>query len=290
MSDKVSLKDLVAAERALSDKQSMQEVPDVSVPLPSKGKVYSVDNVLYLAEAVDVRALTAKDENILSSPALLKKGQALGQTLKACITNKLVDPENMIVGDRNAILIAMRNCSYGSEYPVEVECPVCEKKFEHVFDMSKLPLVNLEIDPIFPGSNAFRYILPKSKREVIFKLTTGRDITELNKTLAQLRKNNIELDNTITFELHNQLISIDGEEDRTKLMRLIEGMSAFDSMKLREYINDVTPGVDMYQTMTCPDASCGAEQEVEVPLGTDFFWPGRKRRRRNSGVSTKVSE
>lgn len=279
MSEKVSLRELVAAERQqMGSAGSPSEVPVVSVPLPSRGKVYAADSVLFMADSLDVRAMTAKDENLLSSPALLKKGQALSSVLKACITNVLVDPDSMLIGDRNAVLIAIRNSSYGHEYAVEVPCPACDAVIDHTFDMSRLPMVILEADPVTPNTNAFRYVLPRSKREVIFKLMTGRDVAELNRTQAQLKKNSLNVDNTVTLELHSQIISIAGEDDRTKLMRLVETMEAFDSMSLRDYIQDINPGIDMVQEMTCP--SCDAVSEVDVPLGTEFFWPSRRRRRR----------
>lgn len=278
MSEKISLKELAMAEKAVMDKrQSGEEIPDVSVPLPSRGLVYSPENVLYHQDTIDVRAMTAKDEDILSSPALLKKGQALTQMMKACITNKLIDPESMLIGDRNAVLIAIRNCSYGSEYPVEMQCQACDNKFEHTFDMGRLPITQLSVDPIVNGTNAFRYVLPKSRREVIFKLMTGRDVTDLSKITAQMKKANIA-DNNVTLELHHMILSIDGEEDRTKLLRLVENMHAQDSLSLRDYIQDINPGVDMYQEMTCP--SCDTVQEVDVPLGVEFFWPARRRRKR----------
>jgi hypothetical protein len=221
--------------------------------------------------------MTAKDEDILSSPALLKKGQALTQMMKACITNKLVDPDSMLIGDRNAVLIAIRNSSYGSEYPVEMQCQACDAKFDHTFDMGRLSIVQLSADPVATGTNAFRFVLPKSRREVIFKLMTGRDVADLSKIVAQMRKANIA-ENSVTLELHHQLLSIDGEEDRTKLLRLVENMHAQDSLALRDYMQDINPGIDMFQEMTCP--SCETAQEVDVPLGVEFFWPARRRRKR----------
>lgn len=276
MSDKVSLQQLAYAEQQKVGASS--EVPDVSVPLPSKGKVYSSDNVLFLADSVDVRAMTAKDENILSSLALLKKGQNLTQVMKACITNKLVDPEAMLIGDRNAVLIAIRNVSYGPEYLVDVRCPACDASQEHVFDMSRLPMKVLDTDPIVSSTNLFRFELPRSKKEVNFKLLTGRDVAEQDRAAQQRKKNNVQSDDVITSAIHSQVVSIGGEDDRNKLLRLVENMSSFDSLALREHMADVVPGVDMVQEMTC--SSCDAVQEVEVPMGPEFFWPSRRRKRR----------
>jgi len=278
MSDKVSLKELAQAERAQMERQQSGEVPDVSVPLPSRGKVYPTDNVLFLAETVDVRAMTAKDENILSSMALIKKGTALTSVMRACMTNKLIDVDSMLVGDRNAVLIGIRNSSYGSEYTVDVDCPSCDAKFEHTFDMSRLSVKTLDVEPCVSNTNNFRFDLPRTKREVIFRLLTGRDVAELDRTQAQRKKNNVVVDDSATLSLHHQIISIGGEEDRNKLMKLVETMPAYDSLALRTYIADIIPGVDMIQDMSCP--VCDAVSEVDVPMGTEFFWPTGKRRKR----------
>src|SRR5690348_14370931 len=115
MSEKVSLKDLAMAEKALVGTGDYV-VPAVSVNLPSKGKVYSQDSVMFGVDTLDIKSMTTAEENILSSRALIKKGTVLSTLMKACITNKLVDPDQLLVGDRNALLVAIRVSAYGAEY------------------------------------------------------------------------------------------------------------------------------------------------------------------------------
>jgi hypothetical protein len=182
----------------------------------------------------------------------------------------------MVIGDKNATLIAIRNSSYGPEYTVDVTCPVCDHTFENTFDMSRLNMKMLDVDPVVPNTNLFCCTLPKSKKEVTFKLLTGLDVAEIDRVDKQRKKNNIIADDFITSTLFNQIVSIDGEDDRNVLLRTVENLSAYDSLDLRSYIAEIVPGVEMEQTIVCP--ACDSEQEVEVPMGTEFFWPSRGRR------------
>ena len=104
------------------------EVPVETVPLPSRGAVYPHDSSIYGRETVDIKAMTAREEDILTSRALIKKGTVITELLKSCIVDKTVSSEHMLVGDRNAIMTAIRITGYGSEYKVEVDCPHCSER------------------------------------------------------------------------------------------------------------------------------------------------------------------
>ena len=104
------------------------EVPVESVPLPSKGTVYDADNPLHGKETLEIKAMTAKDEDILTSRALIKKGTVITHLLKSCLIDKTINPEHMLSGDRNAIMTALRVTGYGPEYTVEVDCPACGER------------------------------------------------------------------------------------------------------------------------------------------------------------------
>lgn len=280
--DKVTMRELLAQERSkvgAGVSSQKNEIPEEVVKLPSKGLVYDAENPLHMAETIDIRSMAAKDEDILSSPALLKKGTALSSLLKACITNKLVDPETMLVGDRNAVLIAIRNSSYGAGYRVDMTCPSpsCGKSGEHEFDMSKLKMWTLGIEPVAPGQNAFEFDLPRSKKKVLFKFMTGVDVKDLERAMEQVKKaNQGGVESAVSLRIHQQVLSIDGKTDRNELLAAVKNMPAMDSRALRDYIDKNNPGVDLVQSYRCP--SCDVESEVEVPLGTEFFWPATGRR------------
>jgi hypothetical protein len=251
-------------------------VPPVdSVPLPSKGKIYPVESPLFQADTVDIRSMTARDEDILSSKALLRSGRALGSLMQACVLNKSIDVDQMIAGDRNALLVAIRITGYGKEYPVEVQCQneECGEKFKHTFDLTKLEIKPLGEEPVSPGKNEFSFELPVSKKRCIFKLLTGADERDMTVMQERMKKalGPAAADNSVTTRLFFQVLKIGEEGDRKKLQRIVETLPARDSMKLRRHIDEIAPGVKMSQEVTCPH--CSEAEEVPVPFGTEFFWP-----------------
>lgn len=247
-------------------------VPADLVPLPSKGKIYPPESPLHMVETVEIRSMTARDEDILTSRALLKSGKAISTLIRSCLTNKAVDPDGMIVGDRNAVLIAVRITGYGAEYEVTVECPLCEEKSPHTFDLARLPIKPLGVEPIEIGQNLFSFVMP-SKKEVKFCLMTGGAEREMSVALERMRKavGPGADESLVTSRLIQQVVSLGGEDDRQKLAGMIRNMSARDSRALRMYIDKISPGVDMTQEFSC--ARCGGDSEVDVPMGTEFFWP-----------------
>lgn len=248
------------------------EVPVESVPLPSQGAVYPEGTPLHKAETIDIRAMTAKEEDILTSRALIKKGTVISQLLKSCIVNKNVDVDAMLSGDRNALMIALRITGYGADYNCEVSCPSCGEDNKQDFDLSSLPIKSLEISPIVEGSNVFEFVLPMTKKRVFFKLLTGNDEIEMSQeTERRKKKLGMETENSVTTRLLYSIVAIDDVKDKTKISQFVRAMPAGDSRALRKYMDDHEPGIEMKSWMTC--SSCGEESEVRLPLGASFFWP-----------------
>lgn len=249
--------------------------PAASVKLPSRGLVYPPDSPLFNLESIDIKPVTAKEENILSSATLIKNGTVLSVLLKACITNRRIDPEQMLVGDRNAVLTAIRISAYGPTYFARVMCPECHDERDHEFDLSRLRLKTLDDMPIGGvGNNEFSFKLPSNGHEVRFKLMDAQTASRLEKDQDGLRKKTGQEQN-VTLRLQAQVISINGVSDPAKLARLIEGLLARDARALRLYMDEMAPEVDMVQDYSCK--SCGKETEVDIPLGTEFFWPSKHR-------------
>lgn len=270
---------LGAPAKALEDGPKPGEagyVPPVDqVPLPSQGKIYPVDSPLFQVEGVEIRSMTARDEDILSSRALLKSGKALSSLIQACVVNKAIDTEEMVAGDRNALLVAIRITGYGQEYKVEVQCQndECGQKFNHTFDLSKLEIKRLGQEPVAPGRNEFVYELPVSKKKVHFKLLTGKDERDMTVMQERLRKAlGVQgQDTPVTGRLFFQVLQVGEEKDRNKIQKIINTLPAQDSRKLRKHIDDIAPGIKMSQPVECPH--CAETKEVPVPFGTEFFWP-----------------
>jgi hypothetical protein len=214
--------------------------------------------------------VTAKEENILASAALIRKGTVLTTLMRACLTNRSIDPDQMLLGDKNAVLIAIRVSAYGPTYPAAVTCPECAEESEAEFDVSKVQLHMLEADPVEgPGSNLFEFELPQSKRKVRFKLMDVGMSAKLDRDTEAVRKKTGE-DRAVTMRLLSQVVSIQGVDPKD-LPRAIDSMSALDSRALRLYMDKIAPDVDMRQDFECK--SCGKVTEVEIPMGLGFFWP-----------------
>ncbi len=247
------------------------EVPVEAVPLPSNGTVYAVDSPLHGLETVDIKAMTAREEDILTSRALIKKGTVITELIRSCLVNKGINVDEMLVGDRNAIMTALRVTGYGSQYSVEVDCPDCGERSKQEFQLTELPIKRLKLSPVAEGANLFEFMLPASKKKVHFRFLIGQDETDIAITQERRKKLGGQTDNLVTTRLQHQIVAVDGIKDRTKLNMFIRGMPARDSLALRKHVDKHEPGIDMRQWMDCP--SCMESSEVRLPMGASFFWP-----------------
>lgn len=247
------------------------DIPQEVVPLPSNGKVYHQDSSLYGCETVEIRGMTAREEDILTSRALLKKGTVITELIKSCLVDKSVNVLDLLSGDRNALMVAIRITGYGPEYSVEMECPECSVKSPHSFNLGALPIKRLDIDPVIPGANLFEFKLPRSGKVVKFKFMTGRDEEEIATIAEKQKKLGLPSDANVTTNLLYAIQSIEGIQDRSKIADFIKVMPAMDSLALRNYMRDNEPGIVMKQDTTCN--ACGHSEEVSMPLGVTFLWP-----------------
>lgn len=247
------------------------EVPVESVPLPSNGVIYPVESTLHGAETVDIRAMTAREEDILTSRALIKKGTVITELIKSCLVDKTIDVDEMVTGDRNAIMTALRITGYGSQYTVEVDCPECGESSKQDFQLTELPIKRLESDPVALGANLFEFTLPLTKKTVHYKYMTGKDEANISILQERRKKQKLQSDNLVTTRLEHQIVAIDGVKDRFKISQFIRSMPARDSLALRKKIDNTEPGIDMTAWMDCPH--CFETSEVRLPMGASFFWP-----------------
>lgn len=245
--------------------------PSETVPLPSKGAVYGLDSPLANKDLVEIRSMTARDEDILTSRALIKQGKVISALLKSCIVDKRVDPDKLLTGDRNALLVAIRITGYGAQYEADATCPECGEVSKVEFDLAQLPIKPLSEAPVRPNENLFSFHLPVLKKEVIFKLLTGEDERDMSVAAERSKKAGVTQDAAVTTRMLYLIQSIGSEKDRNKLVKLIKDMPARDSKALRQHIDKISPGIEMNQVITC--RSCGEAREVDVPVGTEFFWP-----------------
>jgi len=250
------------------------EVPVELVPVPSEGKVYGQETGLFDVKGLEIKAMTAREEDILSSRALIKKGTVVSELVRACMINKNVDVNNLLVGDRDSLMVSIRITGYGTRYGATVNCPDCGALHkDHDFDLSELEIKRLELNPISEGVNEFEYELPVSKKRVTFKFLTVKD--DMNITRERERKQELfgsdYIAGTVTETLAAHIVSVDGIRDRSKIGMFINKMPALDSSKLRNFIKRSRPGLDMSANFQC--TSCNSRNRIDLPIGISFFWP-----------------
>jgi hypothetical protein len=247
------------------------EIPVETVPLPSNGVTYPVDSPMHLAETVQIRAMTAREEDILTSKALIKQGTVITHLLKSCIVSPGFNPDEMLTGDRNAIMTALRITGYGKDYKVEVDCPACGQRSKQSFDLSTLNIMRLQEDPVAIGSNVFEIELPVTKKKVRYKYLTGLVEQEISTINERKKKSGQIADSLVTTRLNYSMIAVDSITDRSKIGFFIRNMPARDSLFLRKHMDKNEPGIEMKAWMDCN--SCLEHSEVRLPLGASFFWP-----------------
>ena len=247
-------------------------VPTEFVELPSEGKYYPSGHPLHNQPNIEIKQMTAKEEDILTSQSLLKQGVALDRVLQSIVTDNRINVNSLLVGDRNALLVACRVSGYGSDYETQVTCPSCQTKQQYVFDLNSLEThQGGNFENVTPNDDGtFTTPLPRSKLTATFRLLTGND----EKNLEKLRtKNNNKRDRLITGQLRSMLVAIEDNDTDEALNYVVENMPSLDSAHLRKCYKEVTPDLEMKQYFEC--TGCDHAQHMEVPLTADFFWPNR---------------
>jgi hypothetical protein len=255
-------------------------VPTEFVELPSQGKYYAEDHPLHGEESIEVRQMTAKEEDILTSRTLLKKGIALDRLISNIIVDKNIDANTLLVGDRNAIVISARVSGYGNEYATKVTCPACGTSQKYTFDLNEATVYSgeevEELDVVDNENGTFTASLPKTGLKVIFRLLTGHDERQMLKQLERKQKKRHQggdEDHLITNQLKTIIVQVNEHTSAEAITYVVDNIPSLDARHLRLAYKKATPNVDLTQSFEC--AECDHDQDMEVPLNADFFWPDR---------------
>ena len=249
-------------------------IPTEFVELPSQGRFYPEGHPLCGEDSIEIKQMTAKEEDMLTSRTLLKKGVALDRVIDSLIVDKRIDPNSLLVGDRNAIIIATRVSGYGNEYTTNVACPACGEKQDYAFnlndaniysggDLSKMNITDNE-------NGTFSVVLPKTEVNVTFRLLCGNDEKTLAAGIEHDRRQKI-YEKHVTRHLKNIVCSVNEDGSAEAINYLIDNIPSMDSRHLRAAWRLVSPNIDLTQNFEC--CECDHVQEMEVPLTADFFWP-----------------
>lgn len=247
-------------------------VPTEFVELPSKGKYYEKGHPLHGQETIEIKHMTAKDEDILTSRSLLKKGLAINRMLQNILVDKSVNVDTLLIGDKNAIIVAARISAYGAEYETQVTCPACMNNSKYGFNLHELGISYGDdmAEGIKREGRNFIITLPKTKVHVEVRLLNGQDEKFLSEAATMKRKNNLP-DTSLTDQFRTFIVSLNGHTGQHEINNFINSMPAGDSRHMRTVYETVVPNVDMKQNFYCN--SCDYDAEMEVPLSAEFFWP-----------------
>ena len=235
-------------------------LPTEIIDLPSQGKLYPEGHPLANGK-VEMKYMTAKEEDILTNQSYIKDGTVLDKLLQSLIITKF-DYNDLLIGDKNAIMIAARVLGYGKDYNFIYGGE------EQTVDLSQIESLPLNEEISQSSNNEFSLTLPNSGNVVTFKLLTHGDEKKIEqelKGLSKLSKNNTP---TVTTRLKHQIISVNGETEKVKIREFIDNyLLAQDSRALREKIKELGPDVDL---TFFPE---GRDTRVDIPIGISFFWP-----------------
>jgi hypothetical protein len=234
--------------------------PTETIELPSKGLIYPGISPLS-SGTIEMKYMTAKEEDILSNQTYIQKGIVLDKLLQSLIVNKDIDVEDLVVGDKNALLVAARVLGYGKNYEVII------KGQEHTVDLSILENKPFDESSIEKGKNEFSYTLESNGTVLTFKLLTGKDEKLVEREIAGLKKINKESSTDLTTRLKQMILSVDGNSDKKDIREFVDNyFLARDSRAFREYVKKIQPDVNLNYVID-------TGEEVAIPIGLNFFWP-----------------
>lgn len=244
------------------------------VDLPSKGLVYPEDNPLKEG-SVELKYMTAREEDILTSQNLIQKGVVIDKLLQSLIISH-IDYNDLIIGDKNAIMIAARVLGYGKDYQVEVVCPHCGEKDKITVDLTTLQDKELD-DVLYNRENEYEFTLPNTKHVITYKLLTHADEKKINEEIRRMKalykKTNQKepVSHEFTIRLKHIIIAVDGKRDTKEVRRFVDNLLSVDSFEFRKHLRDVTPDINMTFDFDCSE--CGGTTVLAVPMTVEFFWP-----------------
>jgi len=238
--------------------------PTEMVELPSKGYFYFDGHPLSKGK-VEVKYMTAREEDILTSQNLIQQGTVIDKLLESLVVDKSIKLDDMLVGDKNAIMVAARILGYGKDYEFTYDGE------EHKVDLSKLEPMNIDFSKYTKGKNEFEFKLPNSERSITFKLLSGKDEKDIASEIKAREKISKEQSSELTTRLKTMILSVDGKSEKSYINNFVDNeFLSRDSFAFRQHLSSITPDVDMSTTVV--DAG-GKEIEVTIPVTVRFFWP-----------------
>ena len=272
MTDEELKANLMADFKQTSVKKS--NFPTEIVPLPSKGLLYPEGHPL-ADGVIEMKYMTAKEEDILTSQNLIKQGVVLDKLFESLIVTPM-NYSDLFVGDKNAIMVAARILGYGKDYVVEIDDPFSPGTKQKVtIDLTQIEHKEVDYSLFERRINEFDFELPQSKRVVTFRLMTHKLEKDIQTEIKGMNKTTVRtgIDRELTTRLKNLILAVDGETGRATINNFVDNeLFALDSRALRAHMKAISPDLDM--TFTFVSDATGEVKEIDIPMDVSFFWPG----------------
>lgn len=240
------------------------KLPTETVELPSKGYLYSQDSPLAKGE-IEMKYMTAKEEDILTNTNYIRQGTVIDRLLRSLIVTEGVNFDEILIGDKNAIMLAARILSYGKDYDIKIQ------GITTTVDLSLIDNKPLHEEINTKGKNEFTFNLPHSGNVVTFKILSHIDELNIDKEVKGLKKLDKDSSSDVTTRLKHIITSINGKREQKDIREFVDNyLLAKDARALREKYSEISPDVDLKISYTAAD---GGEEEMLLPIGLDFFWP-----------------
>jgi hypothetical protein len=237
--------------------------PTEMVDLPSKGLIYPADNPLSSGK-VEMKYMTAKEEDILTNQNYIKQGTVLDKLLQSLIVSK-ISYDDLIIGDKNAIMVAARILGYGKDYSFKMGDEIV------TVDLTECPTRHLDESLLTPGTNTFNYTFPHSKTEITYKLLTGKDEKEVQAELDGLKKIDKNSSAELSTRLKYMILSVGGNIDKKTIREFVDNyLLARDSKDFREHLRKTQPDIELTANYINSD---GESEVINIPITITFFWP-----------------
>ena len=239
------------------------QFPTEEVTLPSKGLLYPEGSPLRKG-VIEMKYMTAKEEDILTNQNYIANGTVIDKLIKSLIVSK-VDYNDLLIGDKNALLIAARILGYGKDYSFQYKGETVK------IDLTKIEDKVLDESLFKEGKNEFPFTLPTSKKEVTFKFLTHKDERAIEAEINGLKKINENVSAGVSTRLKHVITSIDGDRTKSTIRNFVDNqLLAIDSRSLRNHIIEIQPDTNLVFKYEAKD---GNFIDIDIPINLNFFWP-----------------
>ncbi len=247
------------------------DFPTQIISLPSEGKCYPPSNPLSKG-TLEIKYMTAKEEDILSSQNLIRKGVVLDKLFESVVVQPDVNPDDLVIGDKNAVFLATRILGYGPEYDVEVTDPFSGEKQKVIIDLSEIETKDIDFS-ILNQENNYEMELPLSKKKITFKLLTHKDEKDITAEMQAMERLSKNKDNAsdVSTRLKYMITSVDGDTDKGNISKFAKNMLAKDTRAFREYVKAISPDLNLKYDFV--SEITGETEALDIPFGINFFYP-----------------